>query len=204
VDGIQRSRSQGSGNSRNSNNGPSTSLSSGSTISPIPVVAIVRRGRRASIVKQEEIQKHEPSPTKAADLKEVVPTECHDPYAVFEQKLKEHFEEDYLAGIWKKTKDHHGKTNVRVLQAKSKGNPSDPRMVVSMTTCTRKEKRADNSNLYDIKTVTKLHKVNGTVQKISQASIVEEKVFNKVEADTITISREHALSRQAKRDSHRS
>jgi curved DNA-binding protein CbpA len=121
---------------------------------------------------------------------------CHDPYEVFQEKLKEHFEEDYRQVDWK---SEFRRKSIRVLQAKSRGNPNDPRTVVSMTTTTRKAQRADSSELYDIKTVTKLMKLNGTVQKISQASIVEKDVFNTVHADTITITREHALSKQAKK-----
>ena len=122
--------------------------------------------------------------------------ECHNPYRVFELKLKEHFEEDYLAADWMPTSTSSDQNTLRILQAKSKGDPKNPQTVVSMTTSTRKERRADNLKLYDVKTVTKLLKLNGTVQKISETSIVDEEHFHAVHANTITITREQALSKQ--------
>ena len=83
-----------------------------------------------------------------------------------------------------------------VLQAKSKGDPKNPQTVVSMTTSTKKERRADNLKLYDVKTVTKLLKLNGTVQKFSETSTMDEDVVRVVHAHTITITREQALSKQ--------
>ena len=86
--------------------------------------------------------------------------------------------------------------SVWIVQAKSKGDPKNPQTVVSMTTSTRKERRADNLTLYDVKTVTKLLKLNGTVQKFSETSTVDEEVVRVVHAHTITITRGQALSMQ--------
>ena len=121
---------------------------------------------------------------------------CHNLYGVFEQKLKEHFEEDYRAADWMPKATGNDPNSVWIVQAKSKGDPKNPQTVVSMTTSTRKERRADNLTLYDVKTVTKLLKLNGTVQKFSETSTVDEEVVRVVHAHTITITRGQALSMQ--------
>jgi len=136
-------------------------------------------------------------PSSANDITNKNGKEYHDPYGVFQQKLKEHFEEDYVAGNWMPSNPCGSGSkdfgNIHVVQATTRGDPNDPHTIVSMTTCTRKEKRPDKSDMYEIKTVTKVLKLNGSVQKFSQASLVDEEIFHLVRAGTITITREHTL-----------
>lgn len=136
---------------------------------------------------------------KEASRRKLSEKECHDPYAAFERKLKEHFVEDYQEGDWKKKGGiFGGSSKKRVIHAKTTGDPDNPNTVVSMTTSSKKERRKDDTKLYDIKTVTKLLKVDGSVEKIRQASIVDKAMYKKIDGDTtITITREKLLAAAA-------
>eukprot|EP00934_Nitzschia_sp_Nitz4_P009209 Nitzschia sp. Nitz4//NODE_540_length_12935_cov_73.125932//5613//7472//NITZ4_additional_000077-RA//1//CDS//3329531960//9199//frame0 len=140
----------------------------------------LRGGKRKSKVADTEGGEEQPGKTT-----------IHDPYKNFERVMKEHFHDDYWESDWKKKGSMFG-GNKRTIQAKTPFNPHDPNTVVSMTTSSRKEKRGDG--LYDFKTITKVLRVNGIVEKITQASVAEKDQIKQVEADEITITREKALN----------
>jgi curved DNA-binding protein CbpA len=124
-----------------------------------------------------------------------VPKQVHDPYEVFERILKQEFPEDYWERDWKK-KGGLFSGGKKVMQAKSKFNANNPLTVVSMTTSTKKEKRADNPKLVDLKTITKVLRADGSVEKTAQASVVDKEDAKKIEAETITITREKAMHKR--------
>lgn len=89
----------------------------------------------------------------------------------------------------------------RVIHAKTPFNPKDPNCVVSMTTSSKKEKRSDGK--IDLKTITKILRINGTVEKVTQASVVDKDQAKRIEADTITITREKAIKQHEAASSKR-
>lgn len=124
----------------------------------------------------------------------------HDPYEAIANIMMEAFPDDYWEREWKtegKKKGLFGgsrdNSKPRVLQAISKFNPKNPNTVVSVTTSTKKERRTDQSKLYDIKTITKILRLDGSVEKIVQASVADKEQAKSIDAETLTISREKSL-----------
>ncbi len=133
---------------------------------------------------------------KGDDIGVSTKTTAHDPLEAFERILKREFAEDYWEQDFKKKGFFGG--SKKVVTAKSKFNVNNPSTVVSMTTCTKKEKRSDNPKLIDLKTVTKVLRLDGSVEKIIQASVLDKEEAKKIETDTITITREKAIKQAQK------
>lgn len=130
-------------------------------------------------------------------LSQPIRTTPHDPFDTFERLLKQEFTEDYWEQDFKKKGFFGGST--KVVTAKSKFNINNPKTVVSMTTSTKKEKRRDNPKLIDLKTVTKVLRLDGSVEKFIQASVLDKEEAKKFDAETITITREKAIKQAQKR-----
>ena len=126
-------------------------------------------------------------------------TTLHDPYETFERLLKQDFPEDYWERDWKKESSGglFGSSKKRTLQAKTKAyDPNNPATIVSMTMSTKKEKRLESdgkTKVWDIKTITKILRLDGTVDKVLQASVADKEQAKAIDAETITITREKVI-----------
>jgi len=120
-------------------------------------------------------------------------TPIHDPFEVFERIMHSEFRQDDIYGrktnARRKAKHSNNKNsnNNTLLRAKP-AHPSDRQAVLTVTTATRAEPRKDGK--VEIKTITKIKRADGTVEKVVQASVATSKEAKSVPVGTTTLARE--------------
>lgn len=155
----------------------------------------LRKGKRSSVptpAPNSHVDDHTSTGGRKAQL--------HNPYETFERLLKQEFPEDYWERDWKKDKGGGGflgSSKKRTMQAKTKDfDPNSPATIVSMSMSTKKEKRVESdgkTKVIDIKTITKILRLDGTVDKVLQASVADKEQAKGIEEETITITREKTI-----------
>jgi hypothetical protein len=113
----------------------------------------------------------------------------HDPFHVFGRVMKEEFDQDFKdTDTWKKINKGGLFTKSKEIIKAKEAAPNDLNAVMSMlSTSTRAEKR-DNGKL-KVKTITKILLVDGSVEKIVQALIVEKEEAKKFKICDLIITR---------------
>jgi hypothetical protein len=117
--------------------------------------------------------------------------EYHNPMEVFDRVMKEEFGPKYQDNEesgWKGGKGWFGGNNNKKLVAKA-ADKSQKNAVVAMETSTKKEARKDGR--VEIKTITKIVRADGTIEKVAQASVVDKEAAKSLpKKANITMSRE--------------
>ena len=118
------------------------------------------------------------------------PEPFHDPMEVFDRVMREEFGNYYKESDesgWKKASSNWGGTN-RSIKASAAPNKNDPNAVVAMSTSTKKEKRRDGQ--VEIKTITKIVRQDGSIEKVVQASITDKEAAKKIKNNEVTMNRQ--------------
>jgi hypothetical protein len=117
--------------------------------------------------------------------------EYHDPMEVFERVMKEEFGAKYKEkeeSGWKGGKGWFGGNNNKKIVAKA-ADKNNLNAVVAMETSTKKEARKDGR--VEIKTITKIVRADGTIEKVVQTSVADKDVAKSLpKNDKMTMSRE--------------
>jgi hypothetical protein len=92
---------------------------------------------------------------------------AHNPLGVFDRIVKQEFGAEYLQDANKS-----GFFKTKNIEAKPLLDNVNPNAVVSMSTKTQTEKRTDGQ--YEVKTITKIKRVDGSVEKDVKVSIVNK------------------------------
>jgi curved DNA-binding protein CbpA len=129
--------------------------------------------------------------------------EVHDPFQTFEKIVRLEFgNEDFVqknpTGDWVAK----GLFGVEKKETKLKAKALDyydPNAVMSMSTSTKTEKRKEDG-LYDVKTITKILRGDGSVETVRQASVCDRERSKTIPKDkTVTVTREATKSKKKKK-----
>lgn len=125
--------------------------------------------------RKNNVEIDEVTRTPRTGRKKTVSKKPHDPLGVFLQIMREQFDYD-------KDIDKGGLFGTKNITAKGKTDDNGPDAVMSMSTKTQTDKRKDGK--FEIKTITKIKRGDGSVEKNVQVSIVEKEEANKLPKNT--------------------